>query len=368
MKRHLQNGAQQPARKRVFGRVAVVLAFVAVCGAALLWALPSLPTRPQSVAPNYYSGVVEMWNVEAFEGGSGSRENWLIGRAAKFEAAHKGLFVHVTSLTYEQAVAKLAEGRRFDIICFTRGMGSKLNGLLAPLDVDCGQVCANFAASGQVGNAQYAVPLYSGAYCLFARSEQLAQDRLLSDALTATYTRKIGKNSLDLQPLLCGFTPFNSPLTALAMSGGKGKAGADESITQYMAYERFVANKTAVTLLGTQRDMYRLAQRESNGKIDALSFAPLGGYTDLVQYLGVAADCGDKAASCNEFVQYMISAETQQTLVELSLFTVLDRRFYTDGRFADCERALCTAYVPNVFIDDSAIARQRQTAIVTLGM
>ena len=347
---------------------ASVLIVVVACAALLVWALPNLPIKPQTEQPSGYSGVVEMWNVESFEGGVGSRESWLINKAAKFEAANKGLFVHVTTLTVEQVETKLAEGQTFDMICFSRGVGALVKDQLTPYKGSVNAIKDNFLISGQLEGSLYAVPIYSGAYCLFARTEQLPSDRLLSDALTATFTRKVGKNTVELQPLVTGFTPYNSPLSALALSGGKGKAKVDEAITQYQAYEKFVANQTAVTLLGTQRDMYRLSQRESNGKIDKLGFFPLTGYTDLVQYVAISNAIGDKAAACEEFIEYLTGNEAQSTLVNLSLFSVLDAAFYTTDRYVECERALGTAYVPNVFGDADAIANQRKTAAATLNM
>ena len=360
--------ASSPQPKRKVAAIATALIVVAACAALLVWALPNLPIKPQTQQPLSYKGVVEMWNVETFEGGVGSREAWLINRAAYFESAHKGLFVHVTTLTVEQAVAKLDEGQSFDMICFSRGVGSLVKEQLKPFSGSVGAIKNNFLLSGQLDGNVYAVPLYSGAYGLFARAEQLSSDRLLADALTAKYTRKIGKNTVELQPLTCGFTPYNSPLSALALSGGKGKAAVDDTVTQYQAYEQFVANKTAVTLLGTQRDMYRLSQRESNGKIENLVFAPLGGYTDLVQYVAVSNTAGDKAQSCEKFIEYLTSEQSQSTLTNMSLFSVLDATFYTADRYAQCESSLAQAYVPNVFGDADAIANQRATAITTLQM
>ena len=354
--------------KKKAAAVATALIVVVACAALLVWALPNLPIKPQTQQPLSYQGVVEMWNVETFEGGVGSRESWLINRAAKFESAHKGLFVHVTTLTVEQAEAKLNDGQSFDMICFSRGVGSLVKGQLAAFSGSVSAIKDNYLLSGQLDGSLYAVPLYSGAYCLFARAEQLSSDRLLADALTAKYTRKIGKNVVELQPLICGFTPYNSPLSALALSGGKGKAAVSDTVTQYQAYEQFVANKTAVTLLGTQRDMYRLSQRESNGKIENLVFAPLTGYTDLVQYVAVSQTAGDKAASCEKFIEYLTGEQAQSTLTNMSLFSVLDANFYTADRYAQCETSLATAYVPNVFGDADAIAKQRQTAIATLNM
>lgn len=345
------------------------VAAVVVAAVALIWALPNLPLRPSAHPQDGYKGVIELWNVESFEGGSGSRSSWLTGRSAKFEAKHSGLFVHVTTLTDAELTQKIADGQTFDIICFSRGSGDEVKEMLAPIDADTSAVRDNMLLAGQIGGKQYAVPLYAGAYCLFARQSQLVQDDLLSKALTQTYTRKIGKNTIELSPMVCGFTPYNSPLTALAMSGGKGNASSiAENVTQYQAYEKFVSNKSSVTLLGTQRDLFRLNQREENGKIEELGFYPLAGYTDLVQFVGVSSSCGEKFSACEEYISYLLSAEAQQTLVNLSLFSVLDTALYTDRRYSSLETGLAQAFVPNAFVDAEIIAGQRQTAKSTLAM
>ena len=352
-------------RKKIIFVPIVVVALIAVV--ALAWALPHLPVKPQEQQGASYQGVVELWNVETFEGGVGSREAWIVNKSAKFESANTGLFVHVTTLTVEQLQAKLDNGENFDLICFSRGVGNIIKENLAPVTDNVGFVKDNYLLSAQVGGTQYAIPLYSGAYCLFARAEQLSQEQLVEKALSQTYTRKVGKTTVELQPLVCGFTPYNSPLSALAMSGGRGKVNISDQLSQYQAYERFVANRTAVTLLGTQRDMYRLSQKESNAKIEQLCFAPLGGYTDLVQYVGISTSAGDKADACLDYIKYLLSEEVQSTLVNLSLFSVVDNTFYTTERYAELEQALAKAYVPNVFGDSDAISRQRETAIETLG-
>lgn len=356
-------------KRNVLKTLTPVLLVVVFCAAALLWAIPLvLKNKPKTNPPAAYQGVLELWNVESFEGGSGSRSQWLTNKAAKFEAQNKGLFAHVTNLTVEQMEEKLASGDTFDIICFSRGAGCIIQDKLAVLDVDTGAVAENYRLSALLDGKQLCAPLYAGAYCLFARSSQLDEQNLLSQALTAKYTRKVGKNTFDLAPLICGFTEFNSPLSALAMSGGKGNAGVSTDVTQYQAYEQFVANKTAITLLGTQRDIYRLSKKEADGKIDALSFAALGGYTDLVQYLGVSNSCGDKKDVAEQFVSYLLSPQVQATLTDVSMFSVLTDDIYTTERFAACEKAIKNAYVPSVFGDTEAIERQRQTAVSTLNI
>lgn len=352
--------------KRRLSVILPILLVAALAAGALIWALPHLPVKPQTQNSASYRGIVELWNVETFEGGVGSRESWLKARAAKFEKANEGLFVHVTSLTVEQLSSQLQVGDSFDMICFSRGAGAIVKDRLAAVNADAKDVRENLLISGQVNGVQYALPVYAGVYCLFARAEMLSEDRLLANALSATYTRKVGKNNVQLGPLVTGFTPYNSPLSALAMSGGKGKASVSDSVTQYGAYESFIANRTAVTLLGTQRDMYRLSQKEQNGRIEQLAFAALSGYTDLVQYVGVSAEAQDKTEACSQFASYLVGEDAQSTLVNLCMFSVLDKSFYTADRYVDCEAGLANAYVPNVFGDGDAIARQRQTAIETL--
>lgn len=354
-------------RKRIIKVVLPAVLVLAFAVGALLWALPNLPVRPQTQSGATYKGVLELWNVECFEGGVGSRESWLKGRAARFEKLHEGLFVHVNTFTVEQLQSKLSAGDSFDLICFSRGAGCLVQDRLAACDVDVGAVKTGFALSGQINGKQYAVPLFTGAYCLFARAEMLSADKLVSEALSRTYTRTAGKSSVTLAPLVCGFTPYNSPLSALAMSGGRGKADVSDQVTQYEAYEKFVANRTAVTLLGTQRDMYRLSQKESNGRIEQLAFAPLNGYTDLVQYLGICAQ-SDNTEACEDFARYLLSEQCQSSLVNLYMFSVLEQKFYTAERYSQCEEALSLAYVPNVFGDGDAVARQRQVALETLSV
>ena len=70
-----------------------------------------------------YKGVLNLWHIETFEGGSGSRANFLKRRAIEFESQNKGVFVSVQTYTPEQVLQKLNDGARFDIISFSYGVG-----------------------------------------------------------------------------------------------------------------------------------------------------------------------------------------------------------------------------------------------------
>lgn len=351
--------------KKAVAKTCLAIVVLATAAVTLLVLAPRL-SQKQSLPSQTYAGVVELWNVETFEGGSDSRSSWLTGRAAAFEKLHEGLFVHVTNLSAQQLNQKLADGDKFDIVCFSRGVGCVVQPYLQCYTQSVGDIKENLLSSGMLDGKVFALPLYAGGYFLFARKSQLPQNAdLVASALSNTFQRKVGKHTYNLQPLVCGFTQFNSPLTALAMSGGKGKALQDENLSQYDAYEKFIANKTAVTLLGTQRDLYRLTARQKNEKIESLQCCALGAYTDLVQYLGVFSQ-SQNADACMDFLQFVVSQQSQQTLVNLNLFSVLEQTFYTSAVYCEMEQALLKAYVPNAFGDEVALRTQRDAALTTL--
>lgn len=339
--------------------IAQALVVVAIAG-VFIFAMPSLPQTPTTDANAVYQGVINLWLVDSFEGGSGSRQSWFTKRSAHFESQNKGVFVCVTSLTESQLLAKLADGQKFDLLCFSRGIGAKVLENLAPMDVDFGCVLDNFSQSGRVHNTTYAMPIFAGTYCLFARKSQQNSD-VLVNCLTTTFTRKVGKNTFTLAPLVCGFGKHNSPLTALAKSGARGVFQPNYTTSQYTAYEQFVANKTAVTLLGTQRDMYRLGKRLELGKMEELLFAPLTSYTDLVSYVGISKHTTNKAI-CQKYVQYLLTDAVQQSVRDISMFSVTRQDLYTSAWYSACESGLAMAIVPNVFADEQAILDARSSA------
>lgn len=343
--------------------VAQALVVLAICG-VFIFAMPNLPQTPTTAPSSGYTGVINLWLVDSFEGGSGSRQTWFTKCSAKFEQQNKGLFVCVTALSEDQLLDRLQSGQKFDLLCFSRGVGAKVFDKLSPLEVDYGNVLDNFVESGQVGNTTYALPVYAGMYCLFARATQ-QKEHILSNCLNTTFVRKVGKNTLTLQPLVCGFAPYNSPLTALATSGARGSFAPDYNKTQYTAYEQFVNNQTAVTLLGTQRDMYRLTKRMEMGKMEELLFVPLSSYTDLVTYVGVNRDT-QNLASCLKYINYLLSDNLQHSIAEMSMFSVTRQDLYTSNWYHLCESNITNAFVPNVFAQQDAILQARNKALDTL--
>ena len=75
-----------------------------------------------------------MWHIEGFEGGVGSRCDWLGKRAREFEKRNKGVYLDVIKLTEAQLEDRLAQGQSFDLIGFGLGVGESVLPHLAAFD------------------------------------------------------------------------------------------------------------------------------------------------------------------------------------------------------------------------------------------
>lgn len=135
--------------------------------------LPNLPRSDLFVAGARFEGILELWHIESFEGGVGSRAGWLKRRSAAFEKQNKGCLVNVTVLTAEQAVEKLEAGERFDMASFSAGAGFNLLPYLSPYGGEISGVRADYLKGGQLNGKVYALPYMAGGYTLAAQSKNL---------------------------------------------------------------------------------------------------------------------------------------------------------------------------------------------------
>ncbi|MBR2974713.1 MAG: hypothetical protein IKC47_03110 [Clostridia bacterium] len=326
--------------------------FVVFC---FCYVAPLLHTKP--LQQQEYRGVIDLWHVETFEGGSQNRQKWLNNVVRTFEKAHKGVYVCVATYTHQQAVEKLEAGQSFDVISFSVGTGNALLPHLAPLEVATQDVLDGFVDAGRVRGTQYALCYSTGFYALFARQkhlDSLGVTNLAADALNCNLDVKIGKNVVKLQPVGCGFGAFNNPTRALP------ELRCDRLLTQYQAYEQFVGGKGFVVLLGTQRDAYRLTNRVQQGKMEDLAFCVLPTYTDLAQYLGISSSAGEKSEACRQLVGYLTSKEVQHSLCNVYLLSPTDLEVYGEGWMRQAQDALPTMSTPNVFIDVALLSGEYQ--------
>lgn len=251
--------------------------FVAVC----VFTLCAAPFFNKSKAESKdYS--LEIWQVDCFEGGTGSRRAYLQSVAKKFcniknaklGAGNNGYGGKVTasvkSHTIYSAEESFAAGIFPDVISFGAGLELPYSRLVK-LDFDGGAAC-------EYGKESYAAVWARGGYCLITK-----------------------KGEMQINKLIIGEQKYNLPLLACRLSNLKMPETVEELPSDKCFYE-FNSSKNC-GWVATQRDLYRV-----DGKIE-VDVQPLNGYNDLYQCAAVlSCENGNEKAAC-EFLKFLCSGD-----------------------------------------------------------
>ncbi len=302
------------------------IAFTAVYGKYKISAGVTVKPKPPEKT------IISVWQIDTFEGGTGSRQRFLSENARAFEKANPEILVMVTTQTAESAKTAFENGLRPDLVSY--GAGVELSGFS---EINCGRN----TACGLIGEKQFAAVWCRGVYALYENPE-------------------IIKTEYEKTAVSAG--NFNIPAAAFALSsafgskandkagvqneagiitdgrtGGEGLPIFDESKTEYLspmdAYIKFVSGK-AKYLLGTQRDAVRLKNRGFSAKM-----TPLIGFSDLNQFISLTSTEQTKAVYAERFIQYLLTDEVQKKLNRINMFSGIADVEYDDADFVALQNA-----------------------------
>ncbi len=225
--------------------------------------------------------ILNLWHLDTFEGGTGSRKQFILSAVRQFEKQNSGVIITVKQLSktayLEQSVAP-------DILSY--GVGIEVENV-SPITVQ------KEFLSGKINGKTYALPWARGGYYLFSHKE--IDGRANFDKITVSDGE------------------FTSPLTAFYLQGLSVNTILEkEPLT---AYTDFVTGQTEV-LLGTQRDLNRLAIKGLD-----VSIVPLNSYSDLYQYISVTTESQLKKAYAEKFIDFLTSEKVQLDLVKIGMFS-----------------------------------------------
>ena len=225
----------------------------ALCIAAVV-AFLCFAFKPQkSNAENNDKSVLQLWQIDSFEGGKGSRADYLQKKGNAFSKEY-GAYVTVTALSAEAAVLNLENGNIPDLISYGAGICG-LESYIGSFTTWC-----------------------HGGYCLLA-----------VDA-NADFTNVNAENTV----INSGKNNYTS---AAAMFYGLQNAEYEKPSGAYVK----LINGDYKYLLGTQRDIFRLKTRGVG-----FTVKPVTEFNDLYQNISVV----DKSANfsvAQRFVGYLMS-------------------------------------------------------------
>lgn len=214
---------------------------------------------------------IELWHIDTFEGGTGSRAAFLSAVAKQYEKNNR-VCVTVKTQTALSAAEFFAKGIYPDLLSYG-------NGVALPYEMLVKIYGKN--------PYEYAVPWCMGGYVRIVRKGVNATKTILS----------VQDNALSL--VAVGYEEMSLPNMA--------------EVPSNLAIYEFYKNKEAA-LIGTQRDLYRL----ENKGID-IEVAPLTVFNDLYQYVSVLSVSGEKVKAANAFVGYLLSDGVQSKLSRIGM-------------------------------------------------
>ena len=235
-----------------------------------------------------YKGIITIWQVDSFEGGTGSRAQFLLRAASITEKRYKGVLFSVENKTLESAKEDFAEGRYPDILSSGNGVD-----FLKAVGINSDK---SFAP-GEIGGVSYCLPWCRGGYVLITNEKAPLSD--------------VGNE------ILISKGDYTQPLLALIEEG--------INVTDYKtaspmdAYVEFVAGK-ARFFLGTQRDVNRLTRRGME-----VTYAPLSAYNDLYQYVAITTSDPQKKFYAERFIEDLLSEKVQNKLSEIGMMSAYYR-------------------------------------------
>ncbi len=258
------------------------------CGVfTFIFGKSQISKQKEYLNPQQFKGVITLWHVDTFEGGQGSRKQFLLSVATQFEKQNDGVLVMVLSHTKESIKDSLDKGELPDLISY--GAGVELQNVK---ELSLKQTFYG----GMVGEKSYALAWCMGGYVLFTNPN------LVKDT-----TNK------QLDHVVVSSGELNQSLTALAMNGYT--CNQIEELSPLEAYIKFVNGKTPY-FLGTQRDIVRLENRGFNANL-----IPLEAYNDLYQYISVCSNNAEKQKYSQKFIEFLISEKSQKRLTEISMLS-----------------------------------------------
>ena len=245
--------------------------------------------------------ILNLWHIDSFEGGTGSRATFLKNVGNEYTAKNKNTLISVALLTVEGANKLIESGTYPDMISYGAcglNIASRVN-KLDGFDVLDG---------GIMYKKRVAVSWCRGSYFHIKRGN--------------------GKNAFISENV------YNSSVVATALN--------NFSFTNYevvdvsTAYRNFISQKNS-EMIGTQRDVIKLI----NANVE-FTATPLHSFNDLFQYISVTTANENRAVKCKSFIKYLLSEDTQKKLTQIKMFSPIYSGLYTDiESFKKAENVAC---------------------------
>ena len=290
-----------------------------------------ISAKNQALSQNQYKGIISIWHVDSFEGGKGSRKQFLMQISKEYEKQNPGILVCVIDQTFTSVKQLMDEGQLPDVLSFGVGVPFSTPN---ELDVDC-----DFKG-GKINDKTYAIPWCVGGYALVTKKQEVS---LLQDN--------------HIENLIVSQGEYTQPMCALALEGYT--ANNVFSFSPIDAYVNFLSAKDSV-MIATQRDLIRLENRG----VDVI-VKPLTKYNDLYQYVSVYNTDEQKYPYVSTFVDYLLSQPTQSKLDSIGMSSLQTSITYENDNLSNLFK-IKSEYTVSPFTNEGALKNMQSQALQAL--
>ena len=289
-----------------------------------------------------YQGMIEVWNIDSFEAGTVSKTSILESRAKAFQQKYKGLYFMIRNVTENECYNMLKAGQKPDLFSCSYAVAENIKDYVCEFNAQGTSIYSNFLEAGKANGLQYGLAWCTGFYYLISTKSKLEKAgtfgegvSLLNVVYDSAYKYKVGKTEALSYSLVYGTNGGLMPKNAIS-AYNKNSIVQEDSIdenagnqTQYSAYSKFITNKATI-LLGTQRDVLRIENRQKQGKVEEVIVEPLVKHTDLVQFLFLSKTSERLRKKYTEkFACFMLEEESQEAVQKSKMFAV--KQFESGG-------------------------------------
>ena len=241
-----------------------------------------LTAKEQEKTVNYGT-VVRLWHIDNFEGGRGSRADFLAARAAEFEKSNAKIHILITVHTKESAALSFESGIYPDAISYGTGFSDAAETARPMTSLD-------FAA-GQISGKTYAYPWCCGGYGIFSLKGEIDRSNLKGRIVLnrAGGAAAAALNGISLENFVI-----------------------DDGTSAYVDF----LNGKYDYLIGTQRDIARFETRGAQ-----VYFSPLESFSDMFQYITIMTDDNAKSAIARAYINHLLSAASQKKLTAIYMLS-----------------------------------------------
>lgn len=247
-----------------------------------------------------YKGIITLWQVDSFEGGKGSRKQFLLKMARDFEKQNQGVLVMVINHTISSAQQAFNDGEYPDLISFGNGLDvENLHNIMVDRAL----------SNGKIGDKIYATAWCRGGYVLIKNPQ--AKD-------------------LSQNTIIVSQAEYTQPLIALVLEGIEF-----DKVQTYKpmdAYVKFTEGKIT-HFLGTQRDVVRLQNRGMS-----VECTPITEFNDLYQYVALTSTEQNKIVYAKRFIDYLLSNKVQQSLNQICMLSPYERVEFDNEHLEQMQR------------------------------